>query len=196
MKTRLCLIGLVLALCVAVHSQNVLVNFYPNNQPYPGLTNWPYNDLKTNYTGSVPGWTTNMLLSDYTAYVAALKPVYDAGVSNAYYVTVTANVLSNYNAWYSLYTNIPAGLTDTSNRINVFTNMSRQLTVLNASWNSGTNNAAGTNRVIGGILTNMVIQASQGQYTWTYLNQIINYLSRLGPGLQQGYNPALDPVGH
>ena len=88
---------------------------------------------------------------------------------------------TNMIAWQALYNQIPLGITDTSNRMTTLTN-------LYSSWLSGTNSATGTNNIIKQVIQN-------DYYTWVYLNQLINYLSKLGPGLQTIYNPANDPTG-
>ena len=88
---------------------------------------------------------------------------------------------TNYAAWYSMFTNIPAGINDSSNRI-------AALGVIYTNLLSGTNTQAQDNAQ----LTQM---AHQQYYSFVYLNQIIAYLSRLGPGLQQIYQPTNDPVG-
>lgn len=171
----------ILLICASAFSQNVLVTFWPTNQPYQGLTNWPQGAKPVSWSTNTPGWATNMTLANYSAYVAAQQPVYDAGVSNALY-SANVNISSNAAAWQAMYVQIPLGISDSSNRIFTLGN-------LIASWNSGTNNAAGTNSIIKQTMQNV-------QVSYQYLNQIIVYLSRLGPGLQQVYQPANDPVGH
>lgn len=184
--------AIIVTILLAVQSfGQVLVNFYPDNTPYPGLTNYP-SALSSAIDGSLaPGWATNMTPSGFAAYMAVQTPLFIAASSN-YWAPISAN----YTAWAAIYAQMPLGITDSSNRIAVFTNQSATLNSLWNSWKSGTNNAAGTNVIIGSTLSNLVTSAQQSVYTWTYLNQIIGYLARLGPGFQQIYQPASDPVGH
>lgn len=165
MKITLAILLVSLPLC----AQNILVNFWPNNQPYQGLTNWPQGVKPVSWSTNTSGWTTNMLLSDYSAYVAAQQPVYDAGVSNAQFTLSSINS-SNYAAWYAIYTNISTGVADTSNRM-------ASVTSLTASWKSGTNTPAGTNNIITSMFTHWY-------YDWVYFNQVLQYLKVLGPGVQ------------
>ena len=69
--------------CFCSQAQNVLVKFYPDNQPFMGLTNYPLATTWTDVSGPVAGWSMNMALSDYNALVANLTPIYNAGASNA-----------------------------------------------------------------------------------------------------------------
>lgn len=166
MKTTLAILLLCASACLG---QNILVNFWPTNQPYQGLTNWPQGVKPVSWSTNTPGWATNMTLAAYSAYVAAQQPVYDAGVSNAQFNISSLNS-SNYAAWISIYTNIALGVADTSNRM-------ANVTSLTASWKSGTNSAAGTNNII----TSMF---SHWYYDWVYFNQVLQYLKVLGPGVQ------------
>ena len=142
-------------------------------------TNMPENSFFTSNTNAVAGYTIYDLQT-WIAYRAANQASWDAFMTNVWpsaLSNLTENLNtqnnSNYNAWLSIYTNIPAGINDSSNRIVTVTN-------LFTSFISGTNSAAGTNSIIKGML-------QQQMYTYVYLNQIINYLSKLGPGLQQTF---------
>lgn len=119
-------------------------------------------------------------IGSFNAYMATNMAGFLAWQTN------TANpqwlIQQNYTAWFNVYTQMPIGIQDSSNRIATFNS-------LLSSWSSGTNTASQTNSIIKQTIQNQSI-------VMTYLNQIIGYLSRLGPGLQQVYQPANDPVGH
>lgn len=177
MKTILSLL-LSASICLG---QNILVNFYTPNQPFPGLTNYPAQTLTVSWSTNSPGWQTNMLVSDFVAYTASFQAAYLAESSNAIYqVTIPLSLTSN--AWWTMYQQMPIGIFDSSNR-------QVAVSALWSSWKSGTNSASQTNAIITSAL-------QQDQFVWTYLNQIIIYLSRLGPGLNAIYQPTQDPVGH
>jgi hypothetical protein len=159
---------------------NVLVNFYPANQPYLGLTNWPANSLPVSFSTNAPGWQTNMTLAAYEALTNSQWAVYLIG-QEAVVENQQALVMSNYSAWNALYTNIPAGIADSSNRI-------AAMGVIYTNLLAGTNTQAQDN-------AQMTQMAKQLYYSYVYLNEMIIYLSRLGPGLQGIYNPTTDPVG-
>lgn len=78
MKTLLAL----LLLTLSCSAQNLLVTFWPNNQPYTGLTNWPQGVKPVSFSTNAPGWTTNMTEAQYVAHVAARQAVYNTGSSN------------------------------------------------------------------------------------------------------------------
>lgn len=159
---------------------NALVNFKPDNQPYVGITNYPASMLTVSFQTNLPGWSTNMLLEDYFSYVSAIQssPAWILGKSNANFIR-NYTFSNNYALWYSIFTNIPTGIADCTTRTN-------------SAWNdymsfiSGTNNAAGTNRII----ANLLIDRYVG---YIYHRQILDYLTRLGPGLQKMYDPLTDP---
>lgn len=90
---KLC-IALLLAVSCSAYGQ-VLVRWYPDNQPYAGLTNYPEATLSVSYTTNAPGWSTNMTAEQYGAYKAAMKPLYLAARSNA---LVIADQLAVSNA--------------------------------------------------------------------------------------------------
>lgn len=172
---------LLLFICVSALADNYSVTFWsvippsdpmrvagaPTNQPYI----WINIGSSTNVTPPAILLSADQLATCFATNAAAW--------SNAL-VQCNYNVTSNYNAWYSIYTNIPAGMVDSSNR------MAALLLNYN-SFISGTNTAAGTNAIIKSVI-------NQTYYTFVYLNQMINYLSKLGPGLQQIYNPESDPT--
>lgn len=157
--------------------QNILLTCYPDNQPFQGLTNWPILVRPVTWSTNTPGWQTNMALSNFNSMMVVLSPIY----SNANRTSLSGPN-SNYVAWFNVYTQMPLGIQDSSNRIATFNS-------LLSSWSSGTNTAAQTNSIVKQTIQNQSI-------VMTYLNQIIGYLSRLGPGLQQVYQPANDPVGN
>jgi hypothetical protein len=76
------ILSLALLFSATAFSQNLLVNFWPVNQPYPGLTNWPQGVKPVSFSTNAPGWATNMTISQFNSYKAVQQPVYDAGASN------------------------------------------------------------------------------------------------------------------
>lgn len=130
-------------------------------------------------------WTNQPLTNAHTAAFSLELGLIQNGIvaANQALLTTTNQTAasSNYAAWHSMFTNIPAGINDSSNRI-------AALGVIYTNLLSGTNTQAQDNAQ----LTQM---AHQQYYSFVYLNQIIAYLSRLGPGLQQVYQPTNDPVG-
>lgn len=92
---------------------------------------------------------------------------------------VQTNATRKYALWYAIYTNLPTGLADSTTRTN-------SAWIAWNSFKSGTNTAAGTNSLISNAL--------QGQYIqWIYTRQLIDYLNKLGSGLQTIYQPGADP---
>lgn len=89
------------------HAQNVLVKFYPDNVPFTGLTNYPAVLLPVNSTTNAPGWTTNMTVVDYTAYLASKQPVYDAAI-NAESNRIATMSIANSARIVALFQQIPA----------------------------------------------------------------------------------------
>lgn len=92
-------------------AQNVLVNFYADNQPYQSLTNYPKCVLAVAWTTNMPGWSTNMTISDYNALMATLTPIYNAAISNADWSVrkLTLASISNLQASVSaLQADLPA----------------------------------------------------------------------------------------
>ena len=52
---------------------NILVNFKPDNYPYPGITNYPIPGPMVDFQTNAPGWTTNMMTDQYLSYVTAIQ---------------------------------------------------------------------------------------------------------------------------
>jgi len=183
MKTLL----LFLSICSSCLADNWAVTFWstiPTNDPMRVAgcpTNQPiqWSDIgnSTNVTPPAVCLSDADLANCFTTNLAAFQ----AAQSNAQHLA-QVQTATNYAAWSAIYAQMPQGIADSSNRIVTATN-------LLWSFKSGTNSAAGTNAII-------VQMLQSQQYAWTYLNQIIGYLSRLGPGLQAIYQPANDPVGH
>ena len=169
-------LSLTIAACSA---QNVLVNFYPANQPFAGLTNYPAQDLEVTWSTNSPGWATNMLDTDYAAYKAGLLPAYLTASSNAQY-QASLPVATNLANYMLLSSMIPLGLADCTTRTNT-------LWTEYWSFRSGTNSAAGTNAIVADVIMQCYISD-------IYHREILDLLSRLGPVLQQLYQPASDPV--
>lgn len=154
-------------------NSNVLVNYWPNDQPYPGMTNYPSAAMSVPDTNVAAGWTANIPYSNYVTLEAQ---------SSIVSISQQNLVQSNLFSFLSSYTNIGAGIIDTSNRINTMSNLWQSI-------KSGTNSQAQ--------LT--TIQATMAQYdyiNWVYMNKIVTLLQRLFPALKQIYQPANDPVGH
>lgn len=159
------------------------VTFYATNSPQV-LGGWPQwepaiGGVRALGTTNGPVLTNEVLFAwvDVNALISTNQAAFSA-YQQAQYTASPAG--TNYAAWLSLYNQIPLGISDTSNRMVTLTN-------LYSSWRSGTNSAAQTNAIITSVIQN-------DYYTWVYMNQIIKYLSKLGPGLQSIYNPASDPT--
>lgn len=170
MKTRFSIL-LCILFNLALNAQYVLVNFYPTNQPYFGMTNYPSESSNSTSSLLVSGWASNVTVATYLTLETQSSIIQQAQANASQ---------SNYLAWYSIYSNIPAGIIDSSNRI-------AAVGVIYTNLLSGTNTQAQDNAQ----LTQM---AHQLYFTYVYLNQLIAYLSRLGPGFQQIYNPSSDPI--
>jgi hypothetical protein len=122
-----------------------------------------------------------MLVSDFVAYTASFQAAYLAAASNAIYQVAMPLSLTS-NAWWTMYQQMPLGISDSSNQLATVSN-------LYSSFVSGTNTAAQTNSITASAL-------QEDRKLWNYVNQIIIYLSRLGPGLNTLYQTTSDPVGH
>lgn len=104
-------LSILLLSCSLAFSQNLLVNFWPLNQPYQGLTNWPQGVKPVSYTNIDAGWATNWTVAQFTAYKAVQQPIYDAGVSNANWVasnSIQTNIAALQLAVSNLNADIPA----------------------------------------------------------------------------------------
>ena len=176
MKTTL----LLFLLCLTASAQNALVKYYPANAPYNGLTNWPKVVALCSNNVAVPaGWDAAVATNTLADSVAAQQPVYDAGVSNQL-ASIQSQNNSNYLNWFAIYTNIPTGIADCTTRTN-------QLWSIYRSLASGTNNQTQINSQTTQLALQLYIDL-------IYHRQILDYLTRLGPGLQALYNPASDPT--
>jgi hypothetical protein len=90
----------------ALLAQNAAVRWYPVNQPYSGLTNWPAQVQPTGAATTVPnGFATNMPLTALQAHVAARQAAYDAGESNAVYQARQA-IQADVNVLVVAYSNL------------------------------------------------------------------------------------------
>ena len=191
MKKTIITLGLALA-CLCAKAQNltnVVVLAFWNGSNLVALGN--LTNTQTMYIGAQSNALSEIFAMGMQTAVEsspnAISAIAAALATNAAFnlelLTNNSNPLvsSNYAAWYSMYTNIPAGIADSQNRINTLSN----------DWNSyksGTNTIVGTNTLVAQLF-------NETEYSYVYLNQIITYLSRLGPGLSQIYTPQSDPVG-
>lgn len=134
----------------------------PTNQPYSAHIGTPIGSevIMDSNTLFVCQQTNSVAMAAFQARVVAAQAATNAALVSA--------ASSNLLAWQTMYAQIPQGINDSSNRIVTIGS-------LLASFNSGTNNAAGTNSIM-----RQTIQNTQVAYQ--YLNQIIVYLARLGGG--------------
>ena len=164
----------------ACFGQNVLVNFYPANQPFAGLTNYPAQTAPVAWATNSPGWATNMTTSAYATYLAGLLPSYVAAQSNAQF-QAQAPILAASNTWATLYSLIPVGVADMTTRTNTMFS-------LYASFISGTNTAAGTNAILA--------QECQNSFVYgIYLRNMLDLWWRMQPGANAIYSPSSDAAG-
>lgn len=90
-------------------AQNLLIKFYPDNKPYPGLTNWPSNIEAVTYSTNSPGWDANISNSNFVALVSQQTALYKQGESNSLYLAhaaAKASYSSNITALINSYSNL------------------------------------------------------------------------------------------
>lgn len=104
-------------------AQNLLVRFYPNNQPYQGLTNYPSEIRAVSFTTNAPGWNTNMTFAQYDLLRSASVPIYESGASNEAYTAELA-LKQNTDRLVQLYAGIPSARAT----INSFSNATNTMT--------------------------------------------------------------------
>lgn len=107
MKTTILVLLSSFVLC---SGQNILVKFYPDNQPYSGLTNYPAVTQPVSWSTNTIGWNTNMTLAAYAAYKDSFSAQYAAGESNATYQAQAA-LNANVARLLTLYNGIPSART-------------------------------------------------------------------------------------
>ena len=177
MKTTIASLLSTLALASTLCAQHFLVNFYPPNQPYAGLTNYPSQIVPVTWSTNTPGWSTNMSSDDYAAYVSVLVPIYATAQSNAQ-AAVTTQSNANLARLAVLYSLIQQARTMTAAGQSGLTNVYMSL-------------ASGTNTT-----TQVVVQVNKANMIhndqMTIMAGVLELLQRLWPVLQQAYQPATD----
>ncbi len=164
-------------IAIASKAQNYSVSFQGNPVGYP--TNWPFwsTPIGTNTVVTPPNvlMTFSQLTNCYATNLDAFNAFYS---NNNYQATLIAN--SNYTAWYGIYTNLPSGIADSTTRTN---NAWKDYN----SFISGTNTAAGTNSIIKNALLDRYVG-------FIYERQLLDYLNKLGPGIQRVFDPSGTPA--
>lgn len=185
-----------LALACSVSGQ-VLVKYFPPNQPFAGLTNYPSAVGFTRFTTNAPGWDTNMTPSAYygllgrvlpgyvTGAVAAGATIAQAMATNPAPISLDSGVWSassagtNYGAWLSLNAQMPLGVSTFATMTNSLWGIYQSLTPTNT---------------LAQLTSKMQTLALDEWILATAMRNVCEYLQRMGPGLQQGYDPAKDPA--
>ncbi len=192
MKTLSIIVASFLALTAS--AQNLAVQFYgTNSQSIPQF--WPKYVQPIGSSTNVPVGFVLLTQPQLNSIVSTNQSAYNTTVSNATF-TVTSGNNSNYFAWYNLYTNLPAGISDSYTRSNTMWLCWQTNILIAASINAGTNSAAQDHTRFVQWSSNSVTQSQTMWIDQIYLHNLIQYLSRLGPGLQGIYQPSSDPVGH
>jgi len=177
MKTFVTFIGSLFAMVSTICAQNLLINFYPDNQPYPGLKGYPAQIMPVPWSTNTPGWSTNMTSTDFETYMESCRVTYLSSQSNAA-ATVQAKTDANLARLLVLYGVIsPARNTIGANQ--------SSLTNIYASLASGTNTTA---QVVSRVNQANLLLNDQ----MTIMSSILEFLQRLGPSLQSIYKPADD----
>lgn len=160
---------------------NVIVRFMDDNQPYSRITNYPSEVSSVDFSTNAPGWSTNMLVTDYLDYVRSIQmsDAWIVGKSNQVWIANNRRTV-NLQRLLALYDLIPQGRSGCSNSAATFS-------TIEASLASGTNTQAQ--------VVNRIRQLNQeANSVNTRQAYILEYLQRLGPELKALYKPDQDPA--
>ena len=157
---------------------NRLVKFYPDNQPYVGITNYPQRIEDTDLLTTPAGWNTNFIgRVGFEEHMAGFGAVLSLARSNKVYLARIQSA-NNLARLLQLYDLIPAG------RV-ICTNNAATIATIEASLASGTNTQAQVivriRQLNGVVAEQRVIHAN-----------VLEYLQRLGPMLRDLYRADRD----